>query len=238
MCFFNSALGRYYSLHTFLVFVLAALLAGWWQQHDADLVLSAVFFDAASKQFPYLYQPAIYWFGKYLIWFIPFGGAVLWGLYAMPQSTPLMRSLYWRVAFFFFSSPLLIGVLKQFTAMPRPMYLEQFGGDMPLPQQFWADGFAQGGGALPSVHATCGFIFVAFYYIGWVKQNPTLRWGGLLLALCAGLMFGFLRILQGYHSLSQVLWSVAFVWLYGSLLFLPVLSKAGLLSPVGCQSHH
>ena len=194
-----------------------------------------MFFDAKTEQFSYLYQPFIYGFGKYLIWVVPFGGAVVWAWYAMAQPTPLLRSLYWRVAIFFFSSPLLMGVLKQFTAMPRPLYLERFGGDLTLPSHFWATGFAQGGGALPSVHATCGFIFVAFYYIGWVKQSPTLRWGGLLFALCVGLLFGFLRILQGYHSLSQVLWSIAFVWLYSSLWFLPVLNKAGLLSPVSCQ---
>lgn len=231
MCFFNSALGRYYSLHTLFVFVLLASLASWWQHQEADLALSALFYDVAKQQFTYLYQPIIYNFGKYLIWFIPFGGAVIWALKAMPQPTPLRRSLYWRVSLFFFSAPLLIGVLKQFTAMPRPMYLEQFGGDIILPQHFWATGFANGGGALPSVHATCGFIFIALYYIGWVRNNPTLRWGGLGFALFVGLFFGFLRIAQGYHSLSQVLWSSAFIWLYASLWFLPVLTKAGLLSP-------
>lgn len=231
MCFFNSALGRYYSLHTALVFVLLALLAGWWQHQDADLALSALYYDAQTQSFPYFKQPLIYIFGKYLIWFIPWGGAVLWGLKAMPQPTPLMRALYWRVSLFFFSAPWLVWALKQFTAMPRPMYLERFGGELLVPQHFWATGFANGGGALPSAHATCGFILVAFYYIGWIKQNPTMRWGGLIAAVVAGLFFGYLRILQGYHSLSQVLWASAVIWLYASLWFLPLLTRAGLLSP-------
>lgn len=231
MCFFNSPLGRYYSLHTALLFVLLAGLASWWQHQAGDLALSAVYFDAQSQSFPYFKQPAIYWFGKVFIWLIPFGGAVLWGLKAMPQPTPLLRSLYWRVAFFFFSAPWVVWVLKQFTAMPRPMHLAQFGGDMHLSSSFWAAGFANGGGALPSAHATCGFILVAFYYIGWVRQSSALRWGGLLAAILAGLFFGYLRIMQGYHTLSQVLWSAAVVWLYASVWFLPVLSRAGLLSP-------
>lgn len=236
MCFFNSALGRYYSLHTVLVFILSALLAGWWQQQSADLAFSALFFDETAQQFRYTYQSLIYFFGKYAIWGIPFGGAVMWTAYALKQAEALNRSMYLRIATFFFSAPLVMGALKQFTAMPRPFLLQEFGGELLLPQHFWASGFAQGGGALPSVHATCGFIFLALYYLGWVKQQPMLRWSGLILALLAGFFFGFLRIAQGYHTLSQVLWAGAFVWLYASLWFLPVLKQAGVISPLSCSS--
>lgn len=229
MCFFNSALGRYYSLHSFLVFGLWAALAAWWQQQSGDLALSAYFYDTATQQFPYALQPFIYAFGKYWIWFLPFAGAAVWLALAQSQQN-ITRSLYRRVAGFFFSAPLLVGGLKQFTAMPRPMHLLEFGGDRIMPSTFWASGFAEGAGALPSVHATCGFIFMAFYYIGWVRQNTVWRWGGLVLGVALGLGFGFLRIMQGYHTLSQVLWAGAVVWLYASLWFLPSLKQAGCIS--------
>lgn len=231
MCFFNSPLGRYYSLHSVLIFIVLALIAAWWQHQPGDLLLSATYFESTKQTFLYATHSVVYPFGKYLIWLIPFGGAGVWLVWAVMQNTSAQRRLYAWVAFFFFSSPLLVGVIKQFTAMPRPMHLQQFGGELSMPSDFWASGFAQGGGALPSVHATCGFIFVAFYYIGWARQRPCLRWGGLAAAVVLGLGFGYLRIMQGYHSLSQVLWSAAVVWLYASLWFAPALKKAGMLSP-------
>ncbi|MEZ2720407.1 phosphatase PAP2 family protein [Paenalcaligenes hominis] len=231
MCFFNSELGRYYSFHTVLIFLLLAGLASWWQYQPLDLALSAQYFEASSQQFIYARQPLVYFFGKYAIWLIPFGGAFVWATYGMVKAPLALRSMYVRIALFFFGSPLVIGVIKQFTAMPRPMYLEQFGGDQALPISFWAQGWAQGGGALPSVHATCGFIFIAVYYLGWVQAKAHLRWLGLGLALVLGFGFGYLRIMQGYHSLSQVLWSQACIWLFASVWFVPELKKAGQLRP-------
>lgn len=231
MCFFNSELGRYYSLHTVLVFMVLASIAFWLQQQPMDLALSARYFDMDSEQFMYASQPVIYFFGKYAIWFIPFGGAAFWAAYAYFMAPRAKQSLYWRTALFFFAAPLAIGVIKQFTAMPRPMHLTQFGGDTPLPAMFWADGWAQGGGALPSVHATCGFIFIALYYIGRVQASRGLGVVGLFLALVLGFGFGYLRIMQGYHSLSQIFWSLACIWLLASVWFAPELKKAGQLSP-------
>ena len=129
MCFFNSELGRYYSFHTVLIFLLLAGLASWWQYQPLDLALSAQYFEASSQQFIYARQPLVYFFGKYAIWLIPFGGAFVWAVYGMVKAPLALRSMYVRIALFFFGSPLVIGVIKQFTAMPRPMYLEQFGGD-------------------------------------------------------------------------------------------------------------
>lgn len=144
MCFFNSALGRYYSLHTVLVFMLSALLAGWWQQQSADLAFSALFFDETAQQFRYTYQSLIYFFGKYAIWGIPFGGAVMWTAYALKQTEALSRSMYLRIATFFFSAPLIMGALKQFTAMPRPFLLQEFGESCYCPSIFGRQALPKG----------------------------------------------------------------------------------------------
>lgn len=233
MCFFNSELGRYYSLHTGLVFIFLAFTAYCWQQQPQDLALSAFYYDDLVQYFPYAEQPVIYYFGKYIIWFLPFGGALVWWLYAY-MAAPERRSLYRRIGVFFAATPLLMGLLKQFTAMPRPMHLIEFGGQVEMPTSFWAAEWLQGGGALPSVHATCGFVFLALYYLGWVQGKTVKRFIGLLCALVLGFGFGYLRIMQGYHSLSQVLWSLACVWLVAAFWFAPELKKAGRLSPVAC----
>lgn len=219
---------RYYLLHCVAVFALLAAIAAGWQQQSQDLALSAWFFNETTQQFNYSHSPFIYFFGKYLVWLIPFGGAGVWAICAWFQEG-LWRSVYWRLSLFFFSTPLLVGVLKQLTAMPRPMALVQFGGEHSLPSHFWASTFAQGGGALPSVHASCGFLFIAFYYVGWVHHQALWRWIGLVTALCAGLLFGFWRVMQGYHSLSQVLWSAAVVWLFAGFWFAPVLKQSGVI---------
>lgn len=224
-----SSKSRYYLWHCGAVFVVLAILARGWQQQPQDLALSALFFNEATQQFIYARSPFIYLFGKYLVWLIPFGGATVWAACAYLQTSTLLKRVYWRLALFFFATPLLVGLIKQFTAMPRPMTLIQFGGQQALPLQFWASGFAQGGGALPSVHASCGFLLVAFYYVAWIKQQARLRWVALIIALAAGLLFGSWRIMQGYHTLSQVLWAAAVVWLFAGMWFAPLLQQVGAI---------
>src|SRR3546814_13017717 len=106
-----------------------------------------------------------------------------------------------------------------------------FGGYLQLPTDFWALAGQPGGGALPSVHAAVGYSVFSLYFAGWALNNRRLRWLGLASGLILGSFFGALRILQGAHFLSQILWSLAFTWCLCSVLFyLLIVTKIGSAS--------
>src|SRR3546814_15805689 len=58
--------------------------------------------------------------------------------------------------------------------------------------------------------------------------------GGLVL----GSFFGALRIMQGAHFLSQVIWSLALVWCLCSVLFYPLIVKRHRAAPDNADGYH
>jgi len=195
-----------------------------------DLVPNHWYFDAAAQRFPLAEGGFIDDFGRYWIWLVPFGGALLVGFrtfWYWPVATSLERKLGVRLALLLFTGPWFIRIVKHLTAMPRPMLLTEFGGPEPLPTSFWAEVFAQGGGALPSAHASAGFVLLGLGWVRYVRQkkfDARVGWAWAL-AVVLGLIFGWLRIIQGMHSLSQVVWSLAVINLYAALFILPLWSQ-------------
>ena len=57
-----------------------------------------------------------------------------------------------------------------------------------------------------------------FFLLWHVHKKHALAW--LLLGTCYGTLMGIARILQGGHFLSDILWSVGFVFLSGQILYL------------------
>lgn len=202
------------------LFAIVAVVAWMLLYSTPDLALSAHFYDAHARAFPLQHQPFIDFFGRRLVWFVPFGGAALLALVAWKQPARSQRRLAWAgAALFMGSGPLLAGVFKHLTAMPRPLNLDVFNGTEVMPPYFWTHSLAQAGNALPSAHAASGFALLALFFAGSMLGRKGLAWTGLVLGLCAGLLFGFLRIVQGYHFLSQVVASCAVLGLYGCALF-------------------
>lgn len=205
--------------YSFGVFLLVAIIARLVQQSPVDIALSKLFFDAELAVFPYQFQAGLDFIGTY-IWWVPFGGAVLMAIRAWRYAPASQEQWAWGAgAIFLASGPLLAGVLKHLTAMPRPLHAQVFSGSESMPAYFWAKHLHQAGNALPSAHASAGFVLLAFFFIGCLTDNPRLRILGLWLGLSAGLLFGLMRIVQGYHFFSQVLWSCAVMGLYACLLF-------------------
>ncbi|EJC61841.1 PAP2 superfamily protein 3 [Alcaligenes faecalis subsp. faecalis NCIB 8687] len=211
---------RPYILGSAVFFLVLGVLASVTMGSATDLSLSAFFFDPQMRDFPWRLQPFVDLFGRKLVWFVPFGGAVIAAVVAWRLPRGSCRQLAWAgAAFYMGSGPLLIGVLKHLTAMPRPFNLALFGGTESMPDYFWAHSWAQAGNALPSAHAASGFVLLSLFFVGVMVGCRKLTAGGFVLGLGAGLLFGFLRIMQGYHFLSQVLASGAVLGLYGCVLF-------------------
>jgi len=211
------------------VSVLVGVVAYGIQYSGFDLVPNHWYFDSLGQHFPFEEGGFVADFGSYWIWLFPFGGAVLVALRTLwfwPVATPLERRLGIHLSLLLFSGPWFIRAVKQLTAMPRPMLLTEFGGDEAWPAHFWAEVFAQGGGALPSAHASAGFVLLGLGWVRYVRQkhfDARVGWAWAI-AVLLGLLFGWLRIMQGMHSLSQVVWSLAVINLYAAAFMLPLWS--------------
>lgn len=211
---------RPYILASAVLFIVLGIAASVTMGSATDLSLSVYFYDPQVQDFSWRLQPFIDLFGRRLVWFVPFGGAVIWAIVAWRQPQGSRRQLAWAgAAFYMGSGPLLVGVLKHLTAMPRPFNLAMFGGVESMPTYFWAHSWAEAGNALPSAHAASGFVLLSLFFVGVLIGCRKLAAWGFVLGLSAGLVFGFLRIMQGYHFLSQVLASGAVLGLYGCVLF-------------------
>lgn len=214
-----------------VVSILVGGLAYWVQYGGFDLRPNHWYFDALKARFPWDERGWIVDFGRYWIWLVPFGGAVLVALrtgWYWSVSTSLERRLGIHLALLLGSGPWFIRVVKHLTAMPRPMLLEEFGGTEPLPTYFWAEVFAQGGGALPSAHASAGFVLLGLGWVRYVRRKQYDAYVGWLWlgAVVFGLFCGWLRIMQGMHSLSQIIWSLAVINLYAAAFILPLWTRA------------
>jgi len=113
-----------------------------------------------------------------------------------------------RKLWFFLLITLLAGpgflvnlVLKDNTlGRPRPQHIEQFGGEMVFAPAFHYSGACDKNCSFVSGHAAIGFFLMS---LAWVRQRRI--W--LVFGLTLGGLVGFVRILQGGHFLSDVIFA-------------------------------
>lgn len=133
----------------------------------------------------------------------------------------IVRTPYWRaqrgpLAYLLLTLALGPGlivnvVLKDHWGRPRPVQITQFGGH----EHYVAPTIpsAQHGHSFPSAHAAAAFYLMSF---GWaVPRRRRLWW---TLGLLAGAGVGYVRIVQGAHFLSDIIFAGLVVWLTAALL--------------------
>ena len=105
-------------------------------------------------------------------------------------------------------------VLKETWGRPRPAEVQTFGGAGTFVPALQPSNQCNSNCSFVSGHAATGFTLMALGLLGTpATRRRWLRWG-----LAGGLFTGALRIAQGGHYLSDVLFSGALVWLVGLLL--------------------
>lgn len=125
-----------------------------------------------------------------------------------------------------------VALLKKYTGVECPWSVDIFGGTVPYRslEELFASAllgqFGQGH-CFPAGHSTGGLFLLAWSvaFAEYSKSISTLLW---ILALILGIVMGVLRIAQGAHFLSHVVWSI---WLsifisYVLSYVLRVVSKA------------
>jgi lipid A 4'-phosphatase len=104
-------------------------------------------------------------------------------------------------------------LLKECWGRPRPKQMEEFGGKqqfrpyyLPNPHQ------PEPSKSFPSGHATCGFYFFIFYFVGKRTKNRTMQYGGLFLSIFLGILLSATRMVQGGHFLSDIIAAALLMW--------------------------
>jgi membrane-associated PAP2 superfamily phosphatase len=208
-----------------------------------DSTLSGWFFDPVAGVFPLRHNGALEVFGhqwpRELATVV--AGCVI-GVcllsFLLPHLKPQRRLLLF-LSLALTLAPLAVVLLKAASARHCPWSLQEYGGYAPHLSLFDAapPGFSPGH-CFPAGHATSGFGLFAFYFAGLDLGNPHLARAGLLGSLAAGMALGLVRIAQGAHFLSHVLWSALVCWLVILALYVAVMgtpSRAQATAPANSK---
>jgi lipid A 4'-phosphatase len=183
---------------------------------DLDLRISGLFFVSGagwvSKDIPFC--AVIYKFAAVLPGFLLAGGALL-----------LLCASIWRVGWqqyrrqaLFLLLILGIGpgllvntIFKEHWGRPRPRSIFAFDGDQPF-VPVWQQGPTNEGHSFPSGHAAMGFFLLTPYFL---LRKTARRWAlaALTTGIGYGLLIGLVRVIQGGHFASDVIWAGGFVYL-------------------------
>jgi lipid A 4'-phosphatase len=114
---------------------------------------------------------------------------------------------------------LVNGILKDRLGRARPYQIEAFGGNRQFTAAFTATGSCKSNCSFVSGDASMGYYLLAFLFVARKR-----RWAIALTAYILGTAIGLVRIAQGAHFLSDVIFAGFFTYLVAwilSLLLLP-----------------
>lgn len=112
--------------------------------------------------------------------------------------------------------PLLVvnGLMKEFSGRARPRHVVEFAGNKTFTPAFIISDQCKKNCSFVSGHASAGFYFVALSLLFTGNRRRIIFWS----AVAAGGFIGLVRIIQGGHFLSDVIFSFVFVYLTSLLL--------------------
>ncbi|MDX9949000.1 MAG: phosphatase PAP2 family protein [Candidatus Cloacimonadaceae bacterium] len=130
----------------------------------------------------------------------------------------------WRRSGLFLALAMLLGpmllvnaILKENWGRPRPSQVIEFGGIYAYEPPLSID-HSSPGKSFPSGHASMTFYFFALYFIFRGRKKRLAAWS-LVFSLVFGFGMGLVRMAQGGHFISDILWAGGVVWLSCALLY-------------------
>lgn len=225
-------LWSYVVIHLFVVPAVIAALALAMHRSGWDLTVARDFYQESTRSFPWRDVVWLEAIGHHLLKFVPIGISLLAlgtaiGSYVSP-TWRRWRAPAWALTAAMALGPLVVTQLKSLTVAHCPWDLQEFGGFASFATDYagsvWASSRGAAGRCLPSGHAGAGFSLLALYFFGWAVKRSVWRWGGLAIGVSAGLLFGAIRIVQGAHFPSHVMWAAFVCWLAAALVFAPVIA--------------
>jgi membrane-associated PAP2 superfamily phosphatase len=220
----------YLLVNLFLIPAVLAAAALAMHQSGWDLRVANVFYDETRHAFPLRDAVWLEVIGHHLLKLVPIGVClvalgVAIGSHVFPRWRR-WRGAAWALTAALALGPAVVNQLKSLTAAHCPWDLREFGGYASFAADYagswWSPSPAEAGRCLPSGHAGAGFCLLALYFFGWSAGNRRWRWGGLLVGALAGLSFGMIRIVQGAHFPSHVMWAAVVCWMTAALIHWPL----------------
>lgn len=200
--------------------ILLALFTPWSAQ--MDLAISRWFYQEGyfdtSRYFSWIYHYAIFpaWIavGLALIgWIIS---------YFLPDWKPLRRGSLYLILVLGIGSGLFVhAILKDHWGRPRPKQIIEFGGEQTF-RPYYEPRFSHSNEpskSFPCGHASVGFYFFSFIFLGKHYQNRKLYQWGWILTFVLGSALSLARLAQGGHFLSDILVSALIMWLTAAGLY-------------------
>lgn len=130
----------------------------------------------------------------------------------------------WRRSGLFLALVMLLGpvllvnaILKEHWGRPRPKQVVEFGGVYAYEAPLSIDPSSPGK-SFPSGHASMAFYFFALHFIFRGRKRRLAVWS-LIFSLIFGWGMGLVRMAQGGHFISDILWAGGLVWLSCALLY-------------------
>jgi lipid A 4'-phosphatase len=188
---------------------------------NADIEIEKLFYSPVSGWFMGKENP---WYLLYEYGNIPALLLSIVGLLAFVLSFFQRKLISYRKIGLFLVTFMILGpglivntVFKDHWGRPRPIDIVNFGGTEEF-RHAWEKGQPGQGKSFPSGHAAVGFfLFSPFFFL----RKTSRRWATLV--LCLGISYGVLmgtaRMIQGGHFPTDVLWSGAFIYLTGLILY-------------------
>lgn len=195
---------------------LAASIALFTAWPELDVQITRFFYDTNLQSFPanqsgwvhavYVATPwlsrTLFVLGGLAWWLVP-----RWGV--VPAKAWRRRLLAWLIMAVLGLGVVVDWALKDNVGRPRPEQLQQFGGSKPFVPAFKLSEHCDMNCSFVSGHAAAGFSLMAWgTWAAWPRRK---RWLGA--GIAAGLLIGAVRIAQGGHFLSDVVFSGWAVWL-------------------------
>lgn len=181
----------------------------------ADVAISAVFYDPVNQRWPLVNAPLCSLF--YRQGTLPGTALFVAGLVLIPVGLLRRRPTWVRggafLAIVFAVGPGLIvnEAFKQHWGRPRPNQVREFGGDYEFAAVGSPGSVARHNSSFPSGHAAVAFYLMTPAFV----VNPHRRgWSTRLLTLGAtfGGAMAAVRVMQGGHFTSDVVWSAGIVY--------------------------
>lgn len=111
-----------------------------------------------------------------------------------------------------------VSILKGISHVSCPWDFTRYGGDLPYASVFTQIIHLSGDGCFPAGHASGGYAWLAFYFLGEHKQSRW-RWAGLGFALGIGIIFGISQQLRGAHFITHDLWTLGICWFFSLFMY-------------------
>lgn len=188
---------------------------------ELDLIISSLFFDSATMSFTYsesLIIKSLFFLIHITLALFVLAVAVS-GLKKLKQFKSLHPKYYKPEIFIGLTASLGPGLfvhefLKKFVGRPRPLEIQNFGGNSFFQKVFETSNQCVESCSFVSGHSSIGFIFMTLAFVSADKDRNKF----LILGVLLGLFFGLIRIIQGAHFASDVVFAGVVVYITALLL--------------------